>query len=155
MTGSSAQIPEPVRRLVAERLDSIAELEVLLLLHQMRDADWSAQSVSAELRIDPKWAGEQLVALCERQLLVESRRGSGIYRFHPATPDLAATVDALALCYADRRVSIVALLYSKPGRSRPRAMSSSALLPDAAARVRLDQCRERAQEPREEIGMLR
>ena len=111
-------LPEPVRRLLLDRIDSIAQLEVLLLLHRSAPQAWDAAQVGGELRIEPAWAAEQLALLRERQLLVESPPDSGLHLFEPASPDLAKAVELLAGSYADRRVAVIALLYSRPAGIR-------------------------------------
>jgi hypothetical protein len=110
-------LPEVVQRLVLDRIDSIAQLEVLLLLHRVPRA-WDAAEVGAELRIDPSWAAEQFAVLRERRLLAEEPPGSGRHVFAPGTPELAKAVEALAASYAERRVAVVALLYSQPAGAR-------------------------------------
>jgi hypothetical protein len=111
--GDPHGIPEPVRRLLLEQLDSIAQLEVLLLLHRTAPDEWDAAQLAQELRIDIAWASEQLDVLQRRGLLTASPSDPSRRRFEPGTPDLAKAVEALAACYADRRVSVVALLYSQ------------------------------------------
>jgi hypothetical protein len=105
-------IPEEVRALLEGPIDSIAQLEILLVLQRTAPDAWSAEELSAELRIEQAWAAEQLERLRERQLLARLP-GPGSYRFEPATPELMKAVQSLAACYADRRVSVVALLYSR------------------------------------------
>lgn len=116
----SAELPAEVRELLAERLESIAQLEVLLLLQRSAPEVWDAERLSAELRIERAWAAAQLPRLLAQGFLARigaSAHGSfDLYRFAPASPELAKAVESLAACYADRRVSVVAQLYSKPPR---------------------------------------
>lgn len=107
------ELPLPVRHLL-DRLDSIAQLELLLLLQRTAPDEWTADRLAAELRIEEAWALDQLGLLRARGLLVESEPGSGRYRFDPATPALAKAVEALAACYPERRVTVVSVLYSRP-----------------------------------------
>lgn len=88
---------------------SVAQLEVLLLLRAARD-EWDAQRVATELRIDPAAAAEQLDELCAHGLLA----GGPPYRYQPEDAELAALVDRVAAAYAERRVSVISLLYSQP-----------------------------------------
>jgi hypothetical protein len=113
MSDPGTTLPVVVRQLL-ERLDSIAQLEMLLLLAATAPEEWSAAQIATRLRIEPGWAAEQLGILRARELLTESRESPGHHRFDPATPALAKAVEALADSYADHRVSIVALLYSRP-----------------------------------------
>jgi hypothetical protein len=107
-------LPEEVRRLLCDRLDTIAQLEVLLLFHRTAPREWDARALSRELRIERRWAAEQLVLLQRAGFLEECDAGSERFHFRPATLDLGKAVESLAASYADRRVSVVALLYSKP-----------------------------------------
>jgi hypothetical protein len=99
---------------VDHAIDSIAQLEILLLLHRSAPEAWDAERLSAELRIGAAWITEQLRTLRERAFLVEIAPDSGVYRYAPGSLDLAKSVDALAAAYADRRVTVVGLIYSKP-----------------------------------------
>lgn len=107
-------IPEAVQRLILEKIESISELETLLLLHGDPTRPWTGERLSTELRIDPRWASAHLKLLRDRGLL-ETIGEDGAYRFHAATAELATAVDALAVCYAQRRVAVISLIYSRPG----------------------------------------
>jgi hypothetical protein len=107
-------LPEAVRTLLAERLDSIAQLELLLLLHRTAPEAWQAAMLAAELRLETAWTQRQLVQLRDAGLLVEDPPGSGTFRFEAADVALGKAVEALAICYAERRVTVVSLLYSRP-----------------------------------------
>jgi hypothetical protein len=111
MVEGEGAIPEPVRRLL-DRLDSIAQLELLLLLHRTAPDEWTAPDLARELRIDASWAASKLDRLAQRGLAAGD--GSGRYAFAPATPELGKAVEALAACYAEHRVTLVALLYAQP-----------------------------------------
>jgi hypothetical protein len=110
------RLPEDVRQLL-DRLDSIAQLELLLLLQRTAPDEWTAEQLAAELRIEPSWAIEQLSLLRARGLLTEAAQSTGRFRFDPATPALAKTVECLAQYYQDLRVTVVAALYSRPNDS--------------------------------------
>jgi hypothetical protein len=111
---SEADIREDVRRFLAHHIESVVQLEVLLLLHAHPDRDYSSQQVASELRIDIAGADEQLVRLCAAGLLSCTEQPTPQYRFQPSTPELGETVKALARAYIDRRVTIISLIYSKP-----------------------------------------
>jgi hypothetical protein len=110
-------LSDEVRALLLETIDSIAELETLLLLHRDQAGAWNAAGVAAELRMEPRSAEAQLAALAERGLLrPEGEPPARRWRYGPATPELARAVAALAAAYGERRVSVVEFLYSKPAR---------------------------------------
>jgi hypothetical protein len=106
-------IPPEVRALIAG-LDSVVQLETLLLLHRDPRREWTADEVAKELRINPTAAADQMNILCERGLLT-CTRGNGVsYRDAPHSPKMAAAVDALEKTYAERRVTVITLIFSKP-----------------------------------------
>lgn len=107
-------ISPQVRAFIAGQIDSVVQLEMLLLLHADAERAWSAADLAKELRIEPNWAGAQLTALAQRGLLGVVDATGLTYRYGPNTPELATTVEGLAQAYADRRVTIISLIYSKP-----------------------------------------
>jgi hypothetical protein len=111
---SEEAIPQEVRSLISDHIDSVVQLEILLMLHAKPDADWSAADVSTQLRIDPAWAEGQLAHLCARGLLQCSDQTPRTYRFGPKDPRLITATIELARAYADRRVTIISLIFSKP-----------------------------------------
>ena len=114
---SAEEIPQEVKNLIHDHLESVVQLESLLLLHTDPHKEWTAADVAKELRIEPAWASEQLNHLCDRGLLScrDAGEASGvIYRYGPRAPELDRAVGGLANAYADRRVSVITLIFSKP-----------------------------------------
>jgi hypothetical protein len=111
---TSDELPEAVTSFIAGHIDSAVQLELLLLTHRTRGKFWDAAAVAAELKIDAGWAGSQLARLCEQGLLRCTAEPAQAYEYGPSTPELDAAVAALAVAYADRRVSVISLIYSKP-----------------------------------------
>jgi hypothetical protein len=107
-------IPSDVRSLIAEHIDSVAQLEALLLI-QATGGAWDAERLGRELRINRDWAASQLQHLCAHGLLDCDKPVSGAnYTYAPRTPELARAVEGLAQAYAERRVSVIGLIFSKP-----------------------------------------
>jgi hypothetical protein len=78
-------IPENVKRLVAERIDSIPELEAVLLLKDHPDRSWDADEAGARLYVSRTVASHILTALAGRGLL---QREGQAYRYAPADDTL-------------------------------------------------------------------
>ena len=110
----AGEITGPVRQLILDHIDSVAELELLLLLFQHPDREWAATDVAHDLRVEPEWTERRLAALAAQGLIVSMDGPPPRYQFKPATTDLDAAVTALAQAYAQRRVTIITLIYSKP-----------------------------------------
>jgi hypothetical protein len=108
-------IPQEVRAFITEHIDSVLQLELLLLLHTKRSDDFSAAEVVAELRIDPAWAVRQLDDFCARGILAcPEAEAPRRYRYAPKSPQTDAAIARLEQPYADRRVSVISLIFSKP-----------------------------------------
>jgi predicted ArsR family transcriptional regulator len=109
------KLAEDVRTLLAERIESISELETLLLLHRTEPIEWDARQLATELRIEVRAADHHLAALTARELLAYSEvDGEVRYRFAPATEAIARAVSGLAAAYEKRRVAVVQAVYSRP-----------------------------------------
>ena len=111
---TSDGISERVRLFLADQIDSVVQLEALLLLHANPETTFLPADLARELRIDPAWAEPNLRQLSGLKAAVIAEGPGGSFRYHAPTPELAATVDDLAACYATRRVSVVAMIFSKP-----------------------------------------
>ena len=104
-------IPQDVVRFLAEHIDSVVQLEVLLLVQSRSTMAWQAQDVATQLRISPDWTEAAMAKLAGAGILaVESAR----YRYAPRTPELLKTIESLSAAYEDRRVSVISLIFSKP-----------------------------------------
>jgi hypothetical protein len=110
-------IPLPVRRFLERRIESVEQLEVLLLLYQFADRSWNAAAVAEALRLLRPAAARSLEALGRRDLL-DVRIGDDMwYRFSPATPELTATVRQVADAYREYRTPVMAFVTAR--RRRP------------------------------------
>jgi hypothetical protein len=109
---SEAEIPANVRGFLHDHVESVVQVEVLLLLHAEPARAFCGADVVAALRVEPSWAEAQLSNLCGRGILAEA--GPGAYRFAPRSAEVADAVAGLARAYADRRVTVIGLIYAKP-----------------------------------------
>ena len=105
------ELPTAVRRLIAERIESVQQLEILLLLRAAPDKHWSPPEVARALVTQVESCEEWLEEMARTRLLA----GDGlVYRYAPATAELEDAVDALAESYAKYRVAVIAFIFSKP-----------------------------------------
>ena len=111
---SDEGIPQDARAFVTDHIDSVLQLELLLLLHKKREQDFDADEVVEELRIDPAWAAAQLDYFCARGILICTDQSPRRYRYAPKSPELDAAITRLDRAYTDRRVSVISLIFSKP-----------------------------------------
>ena len=107
-------IPPDVRQLIADHIDSVLQLEILLLLQGQPQKEFSVQEVVTELRVDVSFVSEQLANLCARGMLVCTNEASKTYRYGPRSAEMQQAIDGLRTAYADRRVSVISLIFAKP-----------------------------------------
>jgi hypothetical protein len=107
-------IPNEVRQFLVDHVDSVMQLELMLLLQSEPGRQWSGPDIAAELRVDTTWVAAQLDDLCRRQVLICHGGPTARYQFGPADPAVAQTVRMLASRYATHRVSIISMIFSKP-----------------------------------------
>lgn len=109
-TGISAE----VRNFLADHIDSVLELELLLLLRANPQRSWTRAELAHELKIDVAWAAEQLARLATRKILSRSDDAEPQYRYTPATRAMDDIIAAVADTYASHRVTMIGLIFSKP-----------------------------------------
>jgi hypothetical protein len=108
-------IPAELREFLARHVDSIAQLEALLLARSSPNGAWDVPTTAKRLYIGEQEATETLAHLAEHGLLV--RQGAG-YRFGPQSSELMRLVDVLAHHYARHLIPITNLIHAKPRRIR-------------------------------------
>lgn len=105
------EFSEELKRFVASHVDTVEQLEVLLLLQRHAAEVWTPQRVSTELRTSLMSATMRLERLCATGLCEELEGG---VRLRPAEPSVERAIRLVTAAYRDRRVSLIALIYSRP-----------------------------------------
>ena len=114
MTSPPGGIGPELQRFVAEHIHSVEQLEVLLLLRNSGAREWTAPEVSRALSSHPHSVETRMLDLRARGL-VESREGDHEFSFRYAPgAGTGELVDELARAYAERRTSVINLIFSKP-----------------------------------------
>ena len=110
-------VPLALRAFLLEHIDSVAQLEALLLLR--REAKpLPVASIAGALYVPEAVAAEELAALRERGLLMAEEGREPAYRYAPATPETAAMVDLLAATYARALIPVTNIVHGNPLRLR-------------------------------------
>jgi len=108
-------IPVAVRRLILESIDSVPELEAILLLRENAGRTWNAAETGERLYVSKAVAAHILGVLGARGFL--SSEDGERYRYAPASPELAAMTDELAFSYSHHLVAVTHLIHAKPSAS--------------------------------------
>jgi hypothetical protein len=107
-------IPADTRSFIARYLDSVPQLEALLLLRDNPSESWTTDAVAKRLytaQADPELV---LARLCSDGLLSCS---DGVYRYD-CDATLASAVERLAEAYRSHLIAITNLIHAKPRRIR-------------------------------------
>jgi hypothetical protein len=108
-------LPEELRQFVLDNIDSIAEMEALVMLWRDPAVAWSIEQVVTRLYISPADAERTLERLAARGLAL---RGAGGYRAAAQPEAKAASVQRLVQLYDTHLIAITNLIHSKPSASR-------------------------------------
>jgi len=103
-------IADSVRKLITQRIDSIEQLEVLLLMREHRERGWTVEAISDHLRSSVMSVGGRLKLLVQHGLIDHS---NGSYRY-AAAGEIDDTVGQLAQAYVEHRFSVIELIFDKP-----------------------------------------
>jgi hypothetical protein len=104
--GVSAEL----RDFIARCIDSVGELEALLLLRNNAEAGWDVPLLARRLYVSETEAATILAHLVEQGFAIQQ---DGAYRYDRAG-EQAATIDRLADAYAQQLIPITRLIHSKP-----------------------------------------
>jgi hypothetical protein len=104
-----------VRAFLLKHIDSVGQLEALLLLHRERERRWNAGEVARRLYTSEADASGILAHLCESGLIAAE---GDAFQFAPMTAEMAASVDNLAITYARHLIPVTNIIHSKPRRVR-------------------------------------
>jgi hypothetical protein len=107
---SDTELPGQVSEFVLAYIDSIPELEALLLTRTERSTQWHAATLATRLYVDLRTATAVLDALERRGLL---RRGDDGFSYGPKTPELEAAVEALTDAHRRFLIPVTGIIHSK------------------------------------------
>jgi hypothetical protein len=111
----SDPLPADLREFLARHIDSIAQLEALLLLRAAPDEVWDAPRTARRLYVGEQEATETLAYLAAHGLLAHEPGG---YRFCPLTQELVDMASLLEEHYRRHLIPVTNLIHAKPGRIR-------------------------------------
>lgn len=105
-------LPADIQQFLAQHIQSIHELEMLLLLYAEADKRWTIDMVANHLYIPSEVVEERLVDLSVRNLLrrvMEPKQGS----VYTPRDEHHTFMQHLALHYKDRRVTMISFIFSR------------------------------------------
>jgi hypothetical protein len=103
-----------VKEFILAHIDSVAQLEALLLLRANPDKLWDATAMARRLYIGEREGQEILAQLCEDGFI---RRADNAYRYAPVA-DTAALITRLADAYGRHLIPVTKIVHQRTGRIR-------------------------------------
>lgn len=105
-------IPEEVKRFVEANIDSVEQMEILRVLGENPEREWSAADLAREV---PGTAiNAHLAALRARGLVAILTHGVESFARHgPTTPELEDMVRRLLQVYRERPVTMIRFVYAR------------------------------------------
>jgi hypothetical protein len=108
-------IPADLREFILRYIDSVAQLEALLLLRANSQTSWDVATTARRLYTTENQAGEVLAQLCVDGLLTCE---NDLYRYDRQSQENLAMIDRLAEAYARHLIPITNMIHGKPRRIR-------------------------------------
>jgi hypothetical protein len=109
----SDEFPAELRQFIARHVESIAQLEALLILRQDAQRAWCSEQLAQRLYITPEMGAALLADLERRGFAVRLPEDRAYQYRSPNTADDQLVADLAAL-YQSRRVAVITEIYSKP-----------------------------------------
>lgn len=117
VAGASAMsgdlIPDDVLQFITTHIDSIAELEALLLMRKSADQEWGVTQMAARLYIADSDCAKIMSRL---EAAGHCMLGQGGFRYAPLSGASGETVDRLAYAYSHHLIPVTNLIHQKPDR---------------------------------------
>lgn len=110
-------LPEDILHFLNTRIDSIEQLQVLLLLHSNPQRTWTIAEISYEIRSVETSIAKRLNDLYERKVLVKMNETDDLHTFSPFSSDISTLIQSLAEENRRRPYRIIEAIYSRPAKS--------------------------------------
>lgn len=113
---TSENIPQKVVQFILESIDSVEQLEILLLLRRHPNEPWTAQAISQELRSSPTSINLRLSHLVRGRIVEQCEMN---FSYNPDSQFEQKIAKDLAEAYRVRRVKVLELIFSPMKKARP------------------------------------
>jgi hypothetical protein len=106
-------VPADVKAFLLRHIDSIAQLEALLLLRREAERSWSAETLATRLYVSPELTADILARLEAGGFVVDEAGAPTTYRYTCASAEQARMVDEVAKLYATCLIPVTHIVHSK------------------------------------------
>ena len=108
-------IPPEVRDFLIRHIDTVSQLEALLILHAHSNENWEAGRIARRVYVSDRELGAVLERFTAEGFL---KRKGDLYQYDGKDPALDRTIAELARCYASHLIPVTNMIHSKPRSMR-------------------------------------
>jgi hypothetical protein len=108
----SPDIPEHVLQFIAEKIDTVPQLEALLLLWENKGRTWDCEELAARLYVRREVCGDVLNAL-QRRNLVKAEGAPPRYSYDPSWDESGELMAQVANAYRRHLVQVATFIHSR------------------------------------------
>lgn len=83
------------------------------MLRERREQAQTVEGIYEAIRSNPQSIALRLEQMIQQGLVQVASEGVKYYLYQPATPDLAAAIDELAVVYKEHRVSVIEHIFAE------------------------------------------
>ena len=114
----SAGVPEgqQVDRFIVDEIDSVPQLEALLLFWKNRPQVWSCESMAKSLYVSPDVSRDILARLAQRHLITPVESGRGEFALNADSEEKERLLASLDAIYRRELVRISNMIHTKASR---------------------------------------
>ena len=105
--------PADLKQFLAQHVESLAQLEALLMMHREPQRTWTSDEVARGLYISGDMCQGIIADLERRGFVVQQANGEGV-RYAGQDAERTALLSRLAALYRERRVAVITQIYSSP-----------------------------------------
>lgn len=109
--------PDEIDRFILDEIDSVPQLEALLLFWNNRPKDWSSEDMAHALYVSTDAATDILDYLAQRRLVAEVAGGEGRYVLVSDEQDRTELLAALDRTYRRELVRVSTMIHAKASRA--------------------------------------
>jgi|SRR5918992_1460180 hypothetical protein len=107
-------IPVDIAQFILDKINSVAQLEALLLLRNSPGKTWTIQALAGRLYIDEKQTAELLASVCALGFATTVADEPLQYQYQPNSTEIREMVDRVAEIYSKHLLPVTNLIHSKP-----------------------------------------
>jgi hypothetical protein len=110
----ATDFPAEIEQFIAQHIESLAQLELLLMMRREPGRAWSCYDLARQLYVAPDVCLGILADLERRGFVHRDSSDDNLYSYRGGSAEIDRLIDQLAALYQERRVAVITQIYSKP-----------------------------------------